>query len=363
MRRRGWGLLAILAALAAGGGRAEAQQGGTVRGVVRAADGAPVPYAVVALLPGDSAQFTDDSGAFLFPGVVPGTYHLVTRQVGYRPADTTVVVQRGARLTVQVVLEQLAVELAAIKVEARGRGCVYPGPPDSAVQPQLAEVFDQLRENAARSRLLARTYPFYFRMARTFVDYDAAGSAVDSTRDTLLLSSALRSYRPGRVVTMGRGVGSELSLVVNLPMLADFADSTFQASHCFAYAGLVSHGRGLVVRFRFVPAQSIRTPDIEGEVDLDPDNYQVRRAVISLTRPGRAMQGLASDSSVITFTEVFPNVLMPGRIDGVLRPFFQGGVSHQIARYTEVQRLVGVEFARPLPGAPTPRLPDQGPGG
>ncbi len=355
--------LAALFAALAGAGPARGQQpparaaGGTVRGVVRGLDGQPIPFAVIALLPGYEQRFTNDSGAFAFSHVVPGTYHLLARQVGYRPGDTTVVVAEGVTRTFTLSLEHLTVQLEEIKVVA-SRTCTAPGPPDSVAAPDLARVFDQLDLNAERYRLLAGSYPFHFRMERTFENYDDGDRVVFHLVDTLrYLSSAVPSYRPGEVIAWGRGRGNERSPVLNLPTLADFADSSFQANHCFVYAGIVDDSGLTAVRFDFRPAEAIRYPDIEGWVELDPASYQVLKAMVRLTRPGRAIEGLAGASSVITFAELYPNIVVQSRIESETVPAIQPGVRLQIVRYLQTQRLVGVEFQRPLPGKPAAPAP------
>jgi hypothetical protein len=352
----GAALVALLAAVAGPVFGQRAPQGGTgvVRGVVTSEEGTPIPYAVVSLLPGFGQRFTDAAGAFAFTGVPAGSYRALARQVGFRPRDTTVAVQPGATRVLRFALEHLTVELEAIRVVA-SRGCTVPGAPDSLVSPQLARIFDQLRLNAERYRLLVDSYPFRFRMVRRFVNYSDAGSVVDSSQDTVTYrSNAGVGYRPGQVVGWGRGRGNTLSPVLNLPTLADFADSAFQASHCFAYGGLVADSGGLVVRYNFEPAEFIRTPDIAGYVDLDPQTFQVREAVVRLTRPVRALEGLASASSTITYTELFPNIVVQSRVQSEHVPWLGLNVRGRIARYVQDQHIINVTFLTPLPGRPLP---------
>ena len=361
--RRAAGVLAAVLAAGAAAAPVRAQQPqaapgpGIVRGTVRGLDGGPIPYAVVALLPGYDLRFTDASGAFVFQNVAPAAYHLLARQVGFRPRDTTVVVVSGRTREVPLVLEHLMVRLEAIQIVA-SRGCTDPGPPDSTAAPDLARVFSQLDLNAERYRLLAGTYPFHFRMQRAFTNYNAQGAVVSSETDTVrYLSTAVPAYRAGQVVTWGRGRGNERGLVLDLPTLSDFADSDFQASHCFVYEGVVNDSGKPLVRFAFQPAQSIRTPDIEGYVELDSVSYQVRRALVRLTHPGRALEGLADASSNITFAELYPNVVVQTRVHSELQPFIQLGVQNQVVRYVQDQRLLNVDFLRQLPGArPSVRL-------
>ncbi len=348
-------LLLVLAALGGHAAGASAQQTGatSVRGVVRSG-GDAVPYAVVSLVPGHGQRFTDDSGAFLFSGVAPGTYRLLVRQIGFKPFDTTVTKLVGAPLAIAVRLERLAVELATITVTAPGR-CTAPGLPDTSLARDLSSVFDQLRQNAERFAFLADSYPFRYRMARTFTDYDQADGVVWTASDTVEYQSNARTrYRPGDVVGLGPGPERTRARVLKLPSLSDLADSALQASHCFTYGGTVERNGERLIRFAFRVAESVRTPDIEGEVELDAGSYQIRHATIRLTHAPRALPGLMSASDSITFTEVAPNVVLPSRVEGTLVPAPQFGVRRQVVRSTEVQRLIDVHFLRPLPGKPLP---------
>jgi hypothetical protein len=351
--RRSSVLVALaLHAIAGVPGDARAQQRPeVVRGVVRSG-GVTIPYAVVELGGLLGKQFSDDSGAFRFAGVPAGTYRLRVRQVGFRPFDSTVVKTGGTTLVVPVEMEPLVIELAAINVAAVPRTCATPGRPDSAQAPELAPIFDQLRQNAERYAFLSDSYPFHYRLSRAFADYDAQGRVVWSATDTVrYLSSAQVRYRPGQVLALGQGPERSLAKVIRLPTLADFADSAFQANHCFYYAGTVEQDSGRFVRFDYVPVDSLRTPDIEGEVDLDARSFQIRRATIRLTRVGRAMPGLISTSSTITFAELHPNIVVPSRVDGQLIPAPRLDVRTPIARSTETQQLLDVRFVRPLPSA------------
>jgi hypothetical protein len=346
-----------LALLAIGAGAASAwsQDAGAragVRGVVRSGSGELIAYAVVALAPGYGQRFTDDAGAFAFGNVPPGTYHLLVRQVGFKPFDTTVVKVSNNAVALTVTLDHLAVELAEITVVSERR-CSVPGPPDAALMPELAAVFDQLRQNAERYALLADSYPFRYRLARSMVDYDDAEKVLWSGTDTVEYHSNARAhYQPGDVVGLGTGPAGKTARVLKLPTLSDLADSAFLANHCFAFRGTLGRDGERLVRFEFRPAEALQSPDIEGDVDLDARSYQVRHASIRLTHPGRAMAGLLSTSSTMTFTELYPNIVLPSRVEGSLVPVPDPGVRRRTARFTETQQLIDVRFLRSLPGRP-----------
>ena len=276
-------------------------QAGAVRGVVRSTLGEAIPYALVALQPGPPRRFTDDSGAFSFPGLAPGTYHLRARQVGYKPFDTTVVVAPGRAVVIVASLEHLVVELAEIRVVARASRwgkCTDPGPPDSASAPDAAAIFEQLRQNAERYWLLADSYPAIYRMERRFgsPSYYNRGLEVRRTDTLDLRTDARWHYAPGRVVTdvLGpRGV----ELQVNLPGLPDFADSVFLANHCFRVAGLEKMEGRQYARLDFRVADAVADPDANGSALLDPESYLIRFVRVQLTRPDEAQAGLEEPGS------------------------------------------------------------------
>jgi hypothetical protein len=341
-------LSVALLALPAGSGRALAQpvpEGGSLRGVVRTALGEPVPFAIVALDPGFGPRFTDDSGAFVFPFVPPGTYRLVARQVGFKPLDTAVVVPRDSTLVLK--LEHLVIRLSAINVVGGPWRCADPGEPDSAVAPELAAVFAQLRENAERYWMFADSYPAVYQMERRFGDPDGGGEVVTSRTDTVALRTDTRwRYAPGRLLARLRAPRGGVDLHVNLPTLPDFADTVFLRNHCFSLAGLDTLEGSSYVRLDFLPAERIKTPDAEGSAFLDPSTYLIRFARVRLTRPERI--GLERLEATVWFSEIVPSLVLPARIWKLETVY--GGL--MLMEHTEDQRIVGLRFLRPLPQHP-----------
>jgi CarboxypepD_reg-like domain len=67
----------------------QAESSGVLAGTVTdARDGRSVPYATVLLLGTDVAEFADSGGGFRLTHLVPGSYTLRARQIGYFPKDT-----------------------------------------------------------------------------------------------------------------------------------------------------------------------------------------------------------------------------------------------------------------------------------
>jgi hypothetical protein len=351
-------LLIALAALAIGGspGRACAQdargRGGPVRGVVRSADGMPVPYAIVALEPGFPRRFADDSGAFVFPRVPPGTYRLLARQIGFKPLDTTVAVAADSTPALSLTLERLVVELAEITVVADVAPagslfrCTAPGPPEAATAPDLAAVFDQLKQNAERYWVLADSYPVLYRMARSLGYLDRDGRVRMSSVDTLDLRTDTRwHYAPGQLVSEVEAPRGGKELQVNLPTLPDFADPAFDRTHCFRLAGLDTLEGVTYVRLDFRASERLSEPDADGSAYLEPRSYLIRRATIRLTHPDRALVGLRSFTAQVAYREIAPSIVIVDRISA-RQMAYRGQLLFDRA---EEQRLLDALFLRPLP--------------
>jgi hypothetical protein len=354
-------LLLALALLAVAGtprgARAQAGQGrGTVRGVVRSTLGDRISYAVVALEPAFPHRFTDDSGSFIFQQVVPGTYHLRARQVGYKPFDTTMVVRSDSTVVVRVALEHLVVELSQIDVTAelaraaRPSRCTAPGPPDAAQTPELAAIFQQLKHNAERYWMLADSFPAIYRMSRSRGYLDRDGKAVFTSVDTIELRTDTRwRYAPGRLLADMQAPRGGTELQVKLPTLPDLADSVFDANHCFRLVGLDTLEGEMYVRVDFRPDEGLVEPDADGSAYLDPITYLIQYLTIRLTHPDRAVVDLVNLTARVRFREIAPSIVIAARITSEAASRERGQLRSQLVEGRELQQLLSVFFTRPLP--------------
>ena len=282
--------------------------------------------------PGRAEHFTDQAGTFTFTEVAPGNYRLLVRQIGYVPADTTVVVGPGADLSIRIALRRVAVELPPITVTGE-LTCTQPGPPDAAVTPALASVFDQLLENARRYKLLADSFPFTFVIERT------SSTGVDTIEQTS--GDKRHRYRPGGVVDAGTGPWRDRRVVL-LPGLEQFADSAFMRNHCFRLAGRDTTEGEVFIRVDFEPAARLRSADVAGAAFLDPGSYQLRYTRVRLTRPERSLPEVLALVATTRFREIAPGIVLHDRVRAVTT------LPRQVERIEE-QRLLGVRFARPFP--------------
>ena len=315
---------------------------GTVHGtVVSAETGEPLGYSIVSLRPTLDEHFTDQHGAFTFGGVLPGTYRLLVRQIGYMPADTTLVVTSDADLMVHIVLRHVAVELPPITVTGE-LTCTQPGPPDAATTPALAAVFEQLLENARRYRLLADSFPFTFVIERTLQSLDTIPENARPQIDTVTQTSEQKSrrYRPGRVVDWGEG-GFRGQRIVLLPGLEQFGDSAFMQNHCFRLTGRDTTEGDTFVRVDFEPAARLRSPDVAGAAYLELGTYQLRYTRVHLTKAERALPGVAGLEVTVRFREIVPGIVLHDHVRAVTT------LRTQLERIEE-QRLMMVQFLRPF---------------
>jgi hypothetical protein len=247
-------------------------------------------------------------------------------------------------------LEHLVIELAEIRVVARAgpfNRCTAPGPPDAASAPEVAAIFEQLRQNAERFWLLADAYPAVYRMEHRFgrPDYNNRSIVVNRTDTVDLRTDARWRYAPGRVVTEEPSPRGGTEPQVNLPTLPDFADSTFLGNHCFRLAGRQTLDGEEYLRLDFRAAEQISDPDADGSAYLDPNTYLVRYVRVQLTRPELVLAGLESLEATVAFREIVASLVLPDRISSVQT--VTQGLRH--VETVEEQRTVDFHFLKSLP--------------
>ncbi|MEM9996649.1 MAG: TonB-dependent receptor [Bacteroidota bacterium] len=98
-------------------------QTGAVDGVVRDADGTPLPGANVVVLGTDLGAATESDGTYQLRAVPAGTQTLEVRFVGFAPVQEVVVVREGATMTLDFVLRDAAIVFGDVTVTgAREQG-------------------------------------------------------------------------------------------------------------------------------------------------------------------------------------------------------------------------------------------------
>ena len=308
----------------------------------------PLPYSTIVLQPGVVGRFANDSGFFSFPRLEAGTYRMVVRAIGYLPFDTMITVA-AAPIELRVRLPPLAVELPPVTVVAT-RACFRPGPPARDSEPELAQIFDQLRENAERFRLLSDAYPFKYWVERQVWEDPPAPGATGEL-DTIELRSDVRiPYRPGGLIVSQAGPRGRRERTLRLPTAIDLADPVFHKAHCFTFAGVDSLFGRSHWRVEFLAADRLRTPDMAGSAWLDSETYQLRQLIFRLTRAERAATSLRTLEATVAFGELFPSLTVPVQIaaKSETRSRRRAVTGH------EWQRLLRVEFLQGEPGSQAP---------
>jgi len=322
----------------------------TLRGDVRALEThLPLSFSTVVLQPGVTGRFTNDSGVFAFHDLARGDYRVIVRAIGYLPFDSVITVA-GDTIVLHVALRPLAIELPPVTVVAR-RACVHPGPPARDSEPELAAIFDQLRENAARYRLLSDAYPFRYWIQRRV--WDEPRSHGDSVVvDTLeLRSDAHFAYKPGGLIIMQTGPSGRAERMLRLPTVIDLADSVFHEAHCFSFAGVDNIDGESQWRVDFLAAERLKAPDVAGSAWLDSSTYELRQLTFRLTRPERAVVSLNALEVTVAFGELFPAMTVPVHIAATSEAKTRS--RHPVTGHEE-QRLLRVDFLKGAPGSQPP---------
>ena len=325
----------------------------TLRGtVVTAETSEPVTFGIVEVT-GLAPRLTDETGHFQIAALRTGGYHLVVRQIGYVPFDSTIAIPLTSPLLIR--LKRLGVLLSPVTVSGTS-DCRRPGAPDPTVTPALAIVFDQVVANARRMRLLAEEHPHRLRIERTLTDVQLPRRSERSVTDTLDVKSTDRwPYRPGHIVSR---VGYEEDIhgrwltrlwenqdLIRLPTLEDFADSSFVVTHCFSFVGRDTLQGGTFIRIDFRPTTRIKTSDVAGATYLDSTTYMARYTVVAVTHPAQAALGLISLIATSRFCEAMPGILVTDWIFALSRTR-----GESLMERTEKQRLITMELMTRPPG-------------
>jgi hypothetical protein len=213
-------------------------------------------------------------------------------------------------------------------------------------EPTLAVIFAQLRENADRAVALGRKYPFVFQMERRYSVVATNRGMRPLGTDTIVVDGGARwAYQPGHVVTMVNEHGNQVRQL-NIPGLVQLADSGFHNSHCFSYGGLEKVDGKKYIRVNFATDVLLLEPDIAGSAYLDPDGFQIRRLVMSLTNPRRLDPEIAKLEVTSMFREIVPSIVILDSAEGVTS--FEGPTGGPVIR-TERQKTVNVVFTRGTP--------------
>jgi hypothetical protein len=258
---------------------------GEVRGrVVAAADGAPVSYALVRLVPAAAGMpvrsaLTDASGAFGFIAVVPGTYRLRLERIGVE-AEETEAFGVAAGGTVERVIRSAprAVSIPGIVASAECRSA-----DNLAGDAALSALWNEAVKGMELRRAFDDAYHYEFDLAQYTTATLRNNGALDSMKRHVVMDPHSRPDRN----RSGWGQVSRMRMTLELPDGREILDPAFLRLHCVD--GGVDEAAGVyTLGFRPRTARRGRV-DIRGEVRLDRTTLQVVSVEVEWTDATRTL--------------------------------------------------------------------------
>jgi hypothetical protein len=95
---------------------------------------------------------------------------------------------------------------------------------------------------------------------------------------------------------------------MRIPSISDLAEDAFVANHCFHVAGLEEKEGRRLLRLDIIAAERLKSTDVTVVAWLDPQDFQLRHATFTLTKPPPQVRGLLASSSSVTYRELIPFV-------------------------------------------------------
>ena len=242
------------------------------------------------------------------------------KRIGFVPKDTLVALAPGDTTRIRVEMTRLIIQLPTVIVSG---GCTNKTPfePKPAI---LAELFDQVNQNAERMTLLAMAKPFVMRASSVGGLRNPDKPFVPMRVDTLERGPLpVVRYEPKRVARRGSGSYAG-SWRIYMPELTDFADTAFTNNHCFRYAGQTRFDTDSVIAVEFEPVPWLdKEVDIKGTIYLRVDGYQLVALVARTSRMPPDSRHIADYTHRTRFKEVVPGI--PVMFEWELRNVFRNG--------------------------------------
>lgn len=324
-------LAAILAVSVVRG--AHAQNATVVARTVERDGGEPLGFTAVSVPTQGIERLTNEGGTIVLRDLPPGEIGLRFRRIGFAPTDTVVTVAANDTARIRVEMVRLALQLPAVVVDGR---CTDRTPFEE--KPTiLAELFDQVRQNAERLVLLARERPFTIQWSEERGPR-GGGRPTPATQVSSRGPLPDEPYVPGRVHRRVGKVG-----FVKLPELADIADTAFTNNHCFWYAGQTWFGADSVIQVDFEPVPWLANDvDLEGSVYLRVDGYRLVGMVTRLNRMPRDAPNLVAYGTRARFNELVSGIPILAEVE--LTNTFRGSREPTVV---STSRATGVRWLEP----------------
>jgi hypothetical protein len=242
----------------------------------------PLAYTTVSVLSQAAQLLTSENGTFTLRNLPPGEVLLRFKRIGFVPKDTALAVAANETARIRIEMMRLVLQLPEVVVN----GTCTDRTPLEEQPPILAALFDQIRQNAERLRLLAVERPFVLRTIATGGFRDRDNIIIGARRADTVERGPLpsKSYVPRQVFSRGSGPRRE-DWSVTLPELPDLADTAFTNNHCLFYAGRERFESDSVIRVDFEPVPWLaREIDLLGSIYLRLDGFRLVSVVTRLNR-------------------------------------------------------------------------------
>ena len=330
-----------------------AAQNATITGrVVLRDDGQPLGFTTISVLSQGTQRLASDSGTFVLRNLAPGEVRLRFRRIGFTPTDTAFTVAAGDTARIWIEMTRLVIPLPAVVVNGK---CTDRTPFDE--KPGfLAQLFEQVKQNAERMRLLAKERPFVFQTVSVGGLRDRENKIIGAAEYDTVERAPLPSkpYVPKGVLYRGVFRGKAV-WAIQLPELPHLADTAFTNNHCFWYAGQERLGADSVIRVDFEPVPWLaKEVDLEGSIFLRVDGYQLVGLHTRVNRIPSFNRVLLAYTNNARFNEIVSGVpvLAEWELTNVMRNNRPG--------YVQTGRVIGVSWldslaAKPATGGRPPR--------
>ena len=281
-------------------------QSAAIAGQVLAREGGePLVSTTISVVSQGTQTLANESGQFMLRNLPAGEIRLRLKRIGYAPKDTALTIGASDTVRLRVEMTRLAIQLPAMVV----RGRCTDGEPLEERPAVLAELFDQVKQNAVQLQLLTRERPFVLKTIRVrgfrSRDKRVAATYIDTVLRPAMPTDA---YLPRHVLARGEGVEAGLWFV-KLPELSDFADTAFMNNHCLQYAGQTLFESDSVIQVDFEPVPWLnKDVDIAGSIYLRTFGYQLVAIVMRLNRIPSQFAGIRESSVRARFTEFVTGV-------------------------------------------------------
>lgn len=269
-------MMSVVACTFAAVTSARAQSAVVTGQIVLRDDGLPLGYTTIAVLSSGRQHLARENGTF-----APGEVRLRFKRIGFAPRDTTLSVAANDTARLRIQMRRLVIRLPDVVVS----GACTDRTPAGARSGILPELFEQVRQNAERMRLLAQEKPFMMTAVHYNRFVDGNNRVTNARTDTLERFALLEPYKPrGVVFRINEGPYKDGTGIM-LPELPDLADTAFTNNHCFHYAGQERFGDDSVIRVDFEPVPWLaKELDLEGSIYLRVDGYQLVGLYTKLNR-------------------------------------------------------------------------------